>query len=55
MESWIPFVIGSIIFFYVQIFNRVMKLYLESEKTLDWNDFLTIIVPVFNEPNKVQV
>ncbi len=52
MESWTPFVIGSVIFFYVQIFNRVGNLYFESGKKLDWNDFLTVILPVFNGPNK---
>lgn len=38
MESWYPVVIGSVIFFYVHLFIRNMKLYLESGKTLTITD-----------------
>lgn len=46
MEYWYPYVIGTVAFLYIQSFNRVAKLYFESEKTLSWNDFFTKVVPV---------
>lgn len=46
MESWYPFVIGTVIFFYIQSFNRVAKIHLESERSLVWNDFFTKVVPI---------
>lgn len=46
MESWYSFVIGIVAFCYIKSFNRNAKLYLESEKTLSWNDLFTKVVPV---------
>jgi hypothetical protein len=46
MEPWYPVVIGSVIFFYIQSFIRNMKLYLQSGKTLGWNDMFTVILPI---------
>ena len=46
MESWYAVVIGSVIFLYIHSFNRVAKMYLESDKTLSINDFFTAIVPI---------
>lgn len=46
METWYPFVIGVVAFFYIKSFNRNAKLYLESEKTLSWNDLFMKVVPV---------
>jgi hypothetical protein len=41
MESWYPIVIGSVIFFYIQLFIRNMKLYLQSDKTLGLQDMFS--------------
>lgn len=46
MESWYPFVIGSVIFFYIHSFNRIAKMHLESGRTLSWSDFFTKVIPV---------
>ena len=46
MESWYPFVIGTIIFLYIQSFNRVAKIHLESQRSLEWKDFFTVIIPI---------
>ena len=46
METWYPIVIGTIMFLYIQSFNRVAKLYFESNKTLEWKDFFTIVLPI---------
>lgn len=46
MESWYAIVIGTVIFLYIHSFNRVAKLYLESDKTLSINDFFTVILPI---------
>ena len=46
MEPWYPLVIGATAFFYIQSFNRVARLYFDSEKTLSWKDFLTKVVPL---------
>ncbi len=46
MESWYPYVIGGVAFFYVQSFNRIARVYLESGKTLSWADFFTVVLPV---------
>lgn len=46
MESWYPFVIGTIIFLYIQSFNRIAKIHLESDRSLLWNDFLTKVIPI---------
>ena len=34
MELWYSLVIGTVIFLYVQLFNRNMKVYLDSGKEL---------------------
>lgn len=34
MELWYSLVIGTVIFLYVQFFNRNMKVYLESDKQM---------------------
>lgn len=49
MEPWYPFVIGGIAFLYIQSFNRIANMYLESNKTLTWNDFLTKIIPIYTQ------
>lgn len=49
MESWYPVVIGSVIFFYVHFFIRNMKLYLESGKTLELKDALSVFLPSTTE------
>lgn len=41
----LPVVIGTTIFCYIHSFNRVAKLYLESEKTLSLKEFLMTMVP----------
>lgn len=46
MEPWWPYVIGAVAFFYIQSYNRVARMYFESQKTLSWNDFFTKVVPV---------
>ncbi len=46
MESWYAFVIGTVAFFYIQSFNRIAKLYLESERSIAWNDFFTKVIPL---------
>ena len=46
MEYWYPYVIGAVAFFYIHSFNRVAKMYFESEKTLAWDEFLTKVVPI---------
>jgi len=46
METWYPFVIGAVAFFYIHSFNRIARLYLESGKTLSWSDFFTIVLPI---------
>jgi len=46
MEPWYPIVIGTVVFCYVQSYNRIAKLYFESGKTLDWSDFFTKVIPI---------
>lgn len=46
MESWYAIVIGSVIFLYIHSFNRVAKMYLDSDKTLTISDFFTKIIPI---------
>lgn len=46
MKDWYPYVIGATAFFYIQSYNRIAKLYFESEKTLSWNDLFTKVIPV---------
>jgi hypothetical protein len=41
MELWYSVVIGSVMFAYIQLFIRNMKLYLESNKTLTIVDLFT--------------
>ncbi len=38
-----PIVIGTVIFTYIQSFNRFAKLYKSSGNTLDWNDFIGLL------------
>ena len=47
MESWYPYVIGVVAFFYIQSFNRVAKMYFESKKTLSWNEMFTKVIPIY--------
>jgi hypothetical protein len=51
MEPWYPFVIGTVIFGYIQSFNRITKIYVENGKTLEWRDFFTVVLPVQNVRN----
>jgi len=46
MEPWYSVVIGTVAFFYIHSFNRNAKIYLESQKTLEWSEFFTKIVPL---------
>ncbi len=46
MESWYPFVIGTVIFFYIHSFNRIARIHLENERTLSWSDFFTKVIPI---------
>jgi len=46
MKTWYPLVIGTVMFLYIQSFNRVAKLYFESNKTLGWRDFFTVVLPL---------
>ena len=48
MESWYPFVIGTIIFAYIHSFNRIVKVYFESGQTVEWRDFFTVVLPLSN-------
>jgi hypothetical protein len=49
MKNWYPYIIGTIMFLYVQSYNRVARIYLESGKTLAWSDFFTKVVPLTSE------
>ncbi len=44
MESWYPFVIGTVIFLYIQSFNRIARIHFEEE--LVWKDFFTRVIPL---------
>ena len=46
MEPWYPFVIGTVAFFYIQSFNRIANLHLDSDRTLEWSDFFTKVIPL---------
>jgi hypothetical protein len=46
MESWYAFVIGTVAFFYIHSFNRIAKLYLESDRSIAWNDFFSKVIPL---------
>jgi hypothetical protein len=46
METWYPIVIGTIAFLYIQSYNRVAKMYIQSDKTLSWNDLFTKVIPI---------
>lgn len=46
MEYWYPYVIGAVAFFYIQSFNRVANMYIESGQTLSWNEFFTKVIPI---------
>jgi len=46
MESWYPYVIGTIIFLYIQSFNRVARIHLESNRSLEWSDFFKKVIPI---------
>lgn len=48
MGTWYPIIIGTVMFLYIQSFNRVAKLYFESNKTLGWGDFFTVVLPLNN-------
>jgi len=48
MDSWYPFVIGTVMFLYIQSFNRIAKMYFESGKTIEWRDFFTVVLPLSN-------
>jgi len=51
----LPYVIGTTIFLYIHSYNRVARMYLESEKTLSWNDFFTKVIPVGPTQNRTGV
>jgi hypothetical protein len=40
MELSYPIVIGTVIFFYIKFFNKNAKMYLESERTMTWSEFI---------------
>ena len=46
MEYWYPYVIGTVAFFYIKSFNRVAKMYFDSEQTLSWNEVFTKVIPI---------
>uniref|UniRef100_A0A6C0JYT8 Uncharacterized protein n=1 Tax=viral metagenome TaxID=1070528 RepID=A0A6C0JYT8_9ZZZZ len=46
MDIWVPIVIGTVAFAYIQSYNRIATLYLRSQKTLSWNDFFTTVIPL---------
>ena len=48
MEPWYPFVIGTVAFFYIQSFNRIAKLHLDSDRSLEWSEFFTKVIPLSN-------
>jgi len=48
MDLWYPFVIGTVMFLYIQSFNRIAKLYFKSGKTIEWRDFFTVVLPLSN-------
>ena len=37
--NWLPLIMGTTAFIYVHSFNRIMKLYKESEYTMTWVEF----------------
>jgi hypothetical protein len=47
MESWYPFVIGAVAFFYIQSFNRIATMYLKNNRQLLWSDFFTKVIPIW--------
>lgn len=44
MELWYSIVIGSVVFAYIHSFNRIAKMYLESNKTLTLLDVYSIVI-----------
>lgn len=46
MELWYSIVIGTVIFMYIHSYNRIAKMYLESDKNLTFQDFFTKIIPI---------
>jgi hypothetical protein len=46
MEPWYPFVIGTVAFVYIQSFNRIAKMHLESDRSLQWSDFFKKVIPL---------
>lgn len=48
MEWWYSIVIGIVLYVYMMTFNRVTRIYNESERTIGWSDFFTTILPVTN-------
>jgi len=48
MDIWPPIIIGSVMFLYIQSFNRIARMYFQSGKTLEWRDFFTVVLPLSN-------
>lgn len=46
MELWYSIVIGTVIFMYIQSYNRIAKMYLENDKNLTFQDFFSKIIPL---------
>lgn len=44
--DWLPIVVGTMMFLYIKSYNRIARMYFESERSLTWNDFFTKVVPV---------
>lgn len=40
MQPWLPFVIGSVAFFYIQSYNRLAREYDASGRSLTYKDAL---------------
>lgn len=46
MKYWLPYVIGTTIFMYIHSYNRNARMYLESGRTLSWNEFFTKVTTI---------
>lgn len=51
MESWYAIVIGTVMFLYIHSFNRVAKMYLDSNKSIAFSDFFTTVIPLADISN----
>jgi hypothetical protein len=46
MDWSIPAIVGSVVYFYIVVFNTTMKTYKESDYSMTWSEFVTRTFPV---------